>query len=200
MKTSTRLAVKPLLIGIVQFCLFQAAWFACVYGAAHHRVAPGVLAVGATLLVNWGLSGRRGVDIALAAEAVLMGLAWDTWMLRGGWVHYASQGPLALWAPVWILALWALFAALLRGPLSWLHGRPLRAAAVGAAAGPLSYLAAVRLGAGSFPDSVEALAVLAAGWAVMTPVLTESARCMSDSYSKRSGSCADEHRPRRQQD
>jgi len=179
MKMPTRIAVKPLLVGILQFCLFQAAWFACVLGAAHDRVGLGVLAVGTTLLANWCLSDRRGVDIALAAQAVLMGLAWDTWMLRGAWVHYASPGPFALWAPVWILALWALFATLLRGPLSWLHGRPLWAAALGAVGGPLSYLAAVRLGAGTFPDPAGGLAVLAAGWAVITPVLTESARYMS---------------------
>src|SRR4051812_42282037 len=116
MKMPTRLAVKPLVIGIVQFCLFQAAWFACVLGSAHDRVGPGVLAVGATVLVSWSLSARRGVDIALAAQAVLMGLAWDTWMLREGWVHYASPGPLVQWAPIWILGLWALFATLLRGP------------------------------------------------------------------------------------
>lgn len=186
MKTSTRFAVKPLLLGIAQFCLFQAAWFACVLGAAHDRVGPGVLAVGAAVLANWCLSDRRGVEMALTAQAVLLGLAWDTWMLREGWVHYASPGPCARWAPVWILALWALFATLLRGPLSWLHGRPLRAAALGAVGGPLSYLAAVRMGAGTFPDPAAALAVLAAGWALITPVLVESARCISGGAAGRS--------------
>ena len=179
MKIPLRFAVKPLLLGIAQFCLFQAAWFACVLGAAHDRVGLGVLAVGATVMANWGLSDRRGVEMVLTAQALLMGLAWDTWMLRGAWVHYASPGPFAGWAPLWILALWALFATLLRGPLSWLHGRPLQAAALGAVGGPLSYLAAVRLGAGTFPDPVAALAVLAAGWAVITPVLVESARYLS---------------------
>ncbi|WP_431101533.1 DUF2878 domain-containing protein [Roseateles noduli] len=179
MKIPTRPVLKRLLIGIVQFCLFQGAWFACVYGAAQAQAGWGVLAVAAVVLVSWRMSDRPVADITLAAQAVLMGLAWDTWMLRGDWVHYASPGPLEGWAPVWILALWALFATLLRGPLSWLHGRPLLAAALGAVGGPLSYLAAVRLGAGSFPAPGPALAVLAAGWGVMTPVLTESARWFS---------------------
>ena len=163
-------------LGFVQFCVFQAAWFACVLGAAHDQAAIGVASVALVVLIHLGLSKHRATDLALTTFAILLGLAWDTWMLRGGWVIYASQGPSSAWAPAWILALWALLATLLRGPLSWLHGRPLLAAALGAVGGPMSYLAAVRLGAGQFPDPAQALVVLAAGWAVMTPLLTEAAR------------------------
>lgn len=164
------------MIGLAQFCLFQAAWFACVLGAAHGQVAAGVMAVAAVVLLHLAVSPARAADLALTVLAMLVGLAWDSAMVRQGWVQYASPGPLPQLAPIWILALWALFATLLRGPLAWLHGRPLLAAVLGAIGGPLSYLAAVRLGAGSFPDPAVALAVLGAGWAVMTPALIESAR------------------------
>ncbi|WAC72708.1 DUF2878 domain-containing protein [Roseateles sp. SL47] len=171
---------RPTLIklakGVAEFCLFQGAWFACVLGAAHGEVGWGVLAVVVWVLISWSLSDQRRVDVMLALQAVTMGLVWDTWMLRGGWVDYAAPGPAALWAPVWILALWALFATLVRGPLSWLHGRPWLAALLGAIGGPMSYLAAVRLGAGRFPDPTQSLLVLGMGWAVMTPMLTEMAR------------------------
>lgn len=181
-------ALKKVLQGVALFCLFQAAWFACVLGAAHDRAGLGILAVAAAVLVTWSLSDRRGVEVLLTLLAVLLGLAWDTLMLRAGWVRYASPGPgpLSLWAPAWILALWALFATLLRGPLSWLHGRPLLAAVLGGVGGPLSYLAAVRLGAGSFQDTTQAMLILAAGWAVMTPVLTETARRLSATGPKAS--------------
>ncbi len=169
-------ALNKIVRGLVEFCLFQGAWFACILGAAHGQVAWGVLAVLVWVAISWALSPQRWVDVALAGQAVLMGLVWDTWMLRAGWVDYASPGPVAMWAPVWILALWALFATLVRGPLSWLHGRPLLAAVMGAVGGPLSYLAAVRLGAGRFPDTTQSMIVLAVGWAVMTPMLTEMAR------------------------
>nr|WP_297525491.1 DUF2878 domain-containing protein [uncultured Roseateles sp.] len=181
-------ALKQLLQGVALFCLFQAAWFACVLGAAHGRAGLGVLAVVAAVLVTWALSDRRGVDVLLTVLAVLMGLVWDTLMLRAGWVRYASPGPgaFSLLAPAWILALWALFATLLRGPLAWLHGRPLLAAVLGGVGGPLSYLAAVRLGAGSFENTTQAMLILAAGWAVMTPVLTETARRLSGTGLKAS--------------
>lgn len=181
---------KRLLIALAQFCVFQAAWFACVLGAAHGQAMWGVAAVAGVVLVNVVLSDRRAEVLMLTALAVLIGLAWDTWMLRAGWVRYAAPGPLPQWAPVWILALWALFATLLRGPLSWLHGRPRVAAALGAVGGPMSYLAAVRLGAGQFSDTPLAMAVLAVGWAVMTPMLTEAARLLGSRRSAQRRSSA----------
>ncbi len=165
-----------LLRGLAWFALFQAAWFACVLGAAHGRSGWGVLAVAAVVALTWAASNARADELRLTALALLMGLAWDTALLQLGLLAYASPGPLPSLAPLWILALWALFATLLRGPLAWLQGRPLLAAALGAVGGPLSYLAAVRLGAGSFPDGSRALLVLALGWSVMTPALTEAAR------------------------
>ncbi|ANH70394.1 hypothetical protein ABE85_09345 [Mitsuaria sp. 7] len=159
-----------------QFLVFQIAWFACVLGAANGQVGWGLLAVGVVLVLQLSVSAGRRVDLALIAGALVLGLVWDTFLLRSGWLVYASPGPVEGWAPVWILALWALFASIVRGPLAWLHGRPWLAALLGAISGPASYLGAVRLGAGVFPDTIQALAVLAVGWAVMTPLLTEAAR------------------------
>lgn len=166
---------RLLLQGLAWFTLFQAAWFACVLGAAQGHAELGMLAVAAVVALTGAASDARGDELRLTALALLIGLGWDTALLQFGLLVYASPGPLPGLAPPWILALWALFATLLRGPLAWLHGRPLLSAALGAAGGPLSYLAAVRLGAGSFPDDARALLVLALGWAVMTPALTEAA-------------------------
>jgi hypothetical protein len=63
------------------------------------------------------------------------------------------------------------FASTLNVSLSWLAGRYALAAALSAAAGPLSYLAAMRFGVIVFPDTFRNLAVLAAIWAVTTPGL-----------------------------
>ena len=162
-----------------QFALFQGAWFACVMGATHGRPGWGIAAVGAVVALNWAWSDARRVEVHLTLLAILLGAVWDTGMLRSGVLSYASPGPMPTIAPLWILALWALFATLLRGPLAWLHGRPLLAALLGGVGGPLSYLAAVRLGAGGFPDVTRAMVVLAVGWAVMTPALTETARWLN---------------------
>jgi len=132
------------------------------------------------VVVVWGvqlaLSPARREDLWLAGAAVALGLLWDTAMLRTGVVAYASPGPVPGWAPAWILALWLLFATLLRGPLQWLHGRWRLSALLGGIGGAFSYWSAVRLGAGYFPHLQAALLVLGLGWAVMTPLLTELAR------------------------
>jgi hypothetical protein len=169
---------------IVSLLVFQGAWFACVLGAANGRPDLGVAIVLLVFGVQLALTAERHKDLVLAGVAVALGLIWDTAMLRFGVVDYAAPGPVQGWAPSWILALWILFATLLRGPLRWLHGRPLLAGLLGGVGGPLSYLGAVRLGAGSFKNMEEAMLVLGFGWAFMTPLLTELARRLEASRTK----------------
>lgn len=167
------------LLPFAQFAFTQAAWFACVLGAARGQPGWGIAVAAVVVVLNFLVSDRRRADAALLLLALAIGLAWDTLLLRLQVVVYAAPGPLAGWAPGWILALWALFAVLVRQPMAWLHGRPLLAAALGAVGGPLSYASAVALGAGTLPDRPMALVVLAVGWAAITPVLTEAARALS---------------------
>jgi hypothetical protein len=154
----------------------QGAWFCCVLGAARGKPGAGEAVVALVCCVQLALSPARRQELVLACAAAALGLLWDTALLRAGVVEYASPGPVPGWAPGWILALWLLFATLLREPLQWLQGRWLTAALLGGAGGALSYLSAVRLGAGHFRNIQEAMWVLGLGWALMTPMLTELAR------------------------
>lgn len=158
------------------FALFQGAWFAAVIGAAHGEVALGVVAVAAVVAGLIACSTRRVADLQLVLLALAIGLVWDSVLARTGVVEYASPGPLPGWAPVWILALWALLAPMLREPMRWLHGRPLLAALLGGVGGALSYAAAARLGACRFPEPVLAMVVLGAGWALIMPLLLAAAQ------------------------
>ena len=167
------------------FVLFQAAWFACVIGAARGESALGVAAVVAVLAVLLALSSDRGAELRLIAIALALGLVWDTLLARTGIVDYASPVPQSGWAPAWILALWALFAPMLRESMRWLHGRPLVGALFGGVGGALSYAAAERLGACRFPDPALALTVLGAGWAVIIPLLLAAAQRLDRSTSPR---------------
>lgn len=162
-----------LLAGVL---VFQGAWFACVLGAAQGRAGWGVAAVVVALAVLLAASGRRGADLRLIAVALATGLVWDSLLAGTGVVVYSAPGPWPGVAPAWILALWALWGAVLREPLRWLHGRPVAGALLGGVGGALSYAAAERLGACRFDDPVIAGAVLAAGWAVITPLQLAHAR------------------------
>lgn len=169
-------ALPPRLLLVLNLVAFQLAWFACVLGAAHGMPGVGIAAAAGAVALQLAVSDARPREVALLLAALAVGLAWDTAMTRAGIVVYASPGPWAGWAPGWILALWALFATTLRGPLRWLHGRWWLAVVFGGVGGPLSYWGAVRLGAGQLPDFTLAAAVLGGGWAVITPCLTELAR------------------------
>ena len=160
----------------IDYVLFQLAWFGCVEFAAQGRPWPGIGAVAAFVALQVGRSPRRSVDVALIGIALAVGVSWDSALLQTGVVRYQSPGPVAGMAPAWILALWVELAAVLRGPLRTLHERPAISAVLGGIGGPASYAAAARLGACAFPDRQVALAVLAVGWAIITPLLLEAAR------------------------
>ena len=74
-------------------------------------------------------------------------------------------------APYWIIAMWLLFATTLNVSLKWLRHRPYLAAILGLVAGPAAYYAGYKLGGVQIPDFVSAMAALAAGWALLMPLL-----------------------------
>lgn len=161
---------------VATFVAFQVAWFACVLGAAGGWPWAGTLVALAVVAGSVVLSSKPRVDALLIAAALAIGLAWDSAMVQSGWISYAEPGPLPWLAPAWILALWALFAVVLREPLRWLHTRPLWAVLLGALGGPLSYAAGARMGAIGLIEPVPALVALALGWAAITPLLLALAR------------------------
>jgi Protein of unknown function (DUF2878) len=171
--SSRHAAVAGLVANLVAF---EAAWFACVLGAAHGRPGAGVAVAAAVIGIYLTLSAQPARDALLVAIATAIGLVWDSLMIRLGWIEYAAPGSLPALAPAWILALWALLAITLRVPLRWLHTRLALAALLGAVGGPLSYLAAERLGACRLVQPSAALTALTLAWAAVTPLLLVLAR------------------------
>jgi hypothetical protein len=155
---------------------FQTGWLACVLSAAHGLPSVGfAVAVGAVALHLW-LAARPAAELRLIALAVGIGAIADSLLLAVGWVRYPSGMLIPLVAPYWILAMWALFATTLNVCLAWLkHSLPL-AALLGAAGGPLSYVAGARLGGISLVEPEAALPLLAAVWAAAMTLLVIGAR------------------------
>jgi hypothetical protein len=144
---------------------FQAGWFACVAGAGKGLFwlgpAAAVLLLGAHLAAS---PDPRG-ELRRVALVAAFGLLLEALALRLGLHAYAGG-----FLPAWVAALWLLFAATLGSSLAWLEGRPLLAAVLGAAAGPLSFRAGIGLGAGAFLGSPAAGSlVLSALWALALP-------------------------------
>jgi hypothetical protein len=173
MKARAEVATPLLLTNIIGF---QAGWFACVLGAARGWWWLGPLLVaaiaGAWLLVA---PRPRGLAVLLALTGIV-GLCWDSALALLGLIAY-RPGPLSPpLAPLWILAMWVLFATTLQVSLRWLRGRWWLAALLGALLAPLAYVGGAHLGALQLLQPQVALLAQAAGWALLLPALVALAR------------------------
>lgn len=156
---------------LVNFVAFQVGWFACVSGAASGLPWVGVLVVGLVIGLHLVLAARPGQELRLVLLAVVMGLVFDSLLVKSGWLQYAGGAAFAGMAPYWILAMWALFATTLNVSMGWLKNKPGLAVLMGAIFGPLSYMAGQRLGALEFINFNSAILALVFIWALAMPLL-----------------------------
>ena len=160
---------------IINFVLFQLGWFACVLGAANGYPSIGLLVT--LLAIIWHLHHAKNyrAELKLLCTALVIGATFDQSMLSNHLIDYAHHGwgensLNSLLVPTWILALWAGFSTSLNVSLRWMRGKYLIAIIFGAVGGPLTYMAAMRLGAITLNNTTSYVA-LSIGWAVITPLL-----------------------------
>src|SRR5688500_10774628 len=156
--------------------LYQAGWLACTLGAAQGVAWAGPFA--ATAIIGWHLSRaqRPSDEVMLVVAAAATGLVFETALLATGWIAYPGGAALAGIAPPWMVALWALFATTFNVSLRVLRDRPAIASVLGAVGAPAAYYAGAGLGALTFVAPAPALAAIALGWAIATPMLLRTAR------------------------
>jgi hypothetical protein len=169
---------------ITNVLLFQVGWFAAVLGAARGLPWLGVFVVAAVAAVHLARARAPGPEFLLLVTAVAIGAAFETLLVRAGLLQFEGGALLAGTAPVWMVALWANFAITLNVSLRPLRNRLLAAALLGAVGAPLAYYAGTRLGAVRMSSVDLALATIAAGWALLTPLLVLAARRL-DGYAPR---------------
>ncbi|MDP1765354.1 MAG: DUF2878 domain-containing protein [Methylotenera sp.] len=160
---------------LTNFILFQIAWLACVAGAAKGLPWLGVAVT--IVVLGWHLikAKQATTELILIVVALLIGASFDQALLSMKWVEYQQHGWSTSFVPVWILALWVAFASTLNVSLAWMQGRYVTSVMFGAAGGPLAYLGAENIGAVSLHGNTSYIA-LAAGWAVITPLLLHLAK------------------------
>lgn len=155
----------------VYFVIGQAAWFVCVISAA--KMAPwiGVSLVIVLVAIHVLRASRPLRELKFVACMAVIGGCWDSALVFFGLLAYPSGTVIAGAAPVWIVALWALFAAQFNTTYRWLKPRITLAAVFGAIAGPLSFRGGAALHAVHFVKPWPAAAALAAGWGALLPVM-----------------------------
>ncbi len=158
------------------FVIGQIGWFACVLSAAHGIAWVGVALTLLLIALHLRRAARPIEEIKLLACVVVMGAMWESALVFVGLLAYPGSTVVHDFAPPWILALWALFAAQFNTTYQWLKKRIALAALFGAVAGPVSFHAGAALGAVRFVEPWPAAAALAVGWAIMLPTICVLAR------------------------
>lgn len=153
---------------LILFVLFQSAWFANVLGGAHGLPWIGPLATaGLIAWAAWQYDGRRA--IFRAGYGVVVGLVLDGALLGLDFVAFPQHAGAFL--PLWMLALWAGFAAVLPHMVPWLAGRRGLAVLFGFLGGPGAYWTAEQFDAVALAGAWEGLLAVGVAWAVAMAVL-----------------------------
>jgi hypothetical protein len=168
---------------VLNFLLFQIAWFACVVGAARDMPWLGVAVTMAILYWHFHKTGLTKPECMLMVAAFVIGACFDQLMLSMHLVEYQQHGWSVSLVPVWILALWLAFATTLNVSLAWMQRRYFVSLLFGAIGGPLAYLGAERIGAVFLRDYPSYIA-LSLGWAVITPTLLYIANQLNGSKTE----------------
>ena len=155
----------------IRFIAFQAVWFGSVLGAANNRFWIGPLLAGFWLILSAATSPSYLREIRLAAAAAFIGLVADSLLIAGDAFHPSGYLK-SFFSPLWMIGLWINLATTLNYFFSWLKGKTLLAACLGAMGGPAAYYAGFQLGAAQIPFSLPySLTMIAAVWAVAMPLL-----------------------------
>ena len=175
----------------LNFAMFYVGWFSCVVGAARGRLWLGPAVAAALLIVHLALTPGRATEARLILIAGFFGFAVDTALASAGLFAF-TQTSVAPWlSPLWMVALWMLFAATLNSSMSWLAGCYGLAAVLGALFGPVSYAAGARLGAIDLPDRwIASLAGVAVVWAFAMPTLLVLRDWLSTTATERPLRCS----------
>jgi hypothetical protein len=155
----------------VYFVIGQAGWFACVISAARGAAWIGVAFAIALIALHLWRVDRALQEAKLIVTVVILGGLWESTLVSAGLLAYPDSTQIPGIAPVWLLALWGLFAAQINTTYPWLKKRLWLAPLLGAIAGPLSFHAGAVLGAVHFVRPWPARAALAGGWAVLLPLV-----------------------------
>ena len=153
---------------LINFGLFQLGWFIAIWGAAHQKLLPSMIAIALIFMVYMIQARYKKEAFILLLLIMLLGLIFDQCLLSFGLIEYKSQFSEYI-VPIWIVALWGLFATTLNLSLHWLKHYKLLTLLFGLIGGPLAYIAAEKLNAIQLKNAY-ALLALALGWALITPL------------------------------
>ena len=154
------------------FVFFQAGWFACILGAANQHELWAVIGSLTYIVIYVWCSKTPRLELSLLLKILSFGIVTDSLLMYLGVIDFKGAWPSPYLSPAWMWALWLLVASTLNSSLSWLNGKPVLGVVLGAACGPLSYEAGIRLGAANWGSGSQilGLGLISLIWAVAMPL------------------------------
>lgn len=158
------------------FVAFQVNWFANILGAANGVPWLGPLVTALWMVAHFASfrGPNRRCEIRTEGSVIVCAatLGWlaDSALVLAGLLQFPEYTRLGQPSPLWMVALWIGFAATLRHCLSWLRGRWLLSAALGAVGGPLAYAGGAAFGVIELAGN-SAFAAVSLQYALATPML-----------------------------
>jgi len=177
---------KTLLYKSLNIILFYLGWFYLISTAIHGHPYQGLFATACILLFHFMMSKSWVKELLILISVVIIGFCFDTAYASFGLLSYVSPNPISPHlAPLWILALYALFATSLNSSLSWLRNQPIISMVLGSIGASLAYFFAIRLGAASCPSEATTLSIIALVWFLATPCFFAITRFFDKTLSSR---------------
>jgi hypothetical protein len=161
--------------------LFKLGWVACVYFAAVGQISLSLLAVGIVVAIHLARTPVPAKEAFFLACAGLLGLGWESVVVSTGLLQYTGQVAGTLLAPSWIVAMWLLFGTTINHGFSWIKRHWAIGAVFGLVGGPMAFYGGSMMNAVTFTQTLPALLLLGAGWAILLPLLCLVSDTITDS-------------------
>lgn len=168
---------------IKNLVLFKIGWAACVFGAAYNLAWIGIAAVIAIVVEHLRTAIQPQRELWLIAMAALIGIAWESFVVSAGLIAFNGSLINAGLAPLWIVAMWMLFATTLNVGMRWMKSAWWVGALAGLIGGPMAFYIGAELGAVTFESLAMSLTVIGLGWAMLMPLLIWAAD-LFDGYTE----------------
>ena len=161
---------------IFNLALFKAGWFAVVFFAAAQLPAAATIAAIVVVALHLWQSPNRKAEFTLVAISALVGFGWESLLVAAEVLQYDTGSLIPGTAPLWIVAMWMLFATTLNVGMRWLRRSPMIAIMAGLVGGPLAFLAGQGAGAVTLSEPVYSVMIIGLGWGLLLPILVTVAR------------------------
>jgi len=154
--------------------LFYVIWFYCAWSVGQDQEMLGLASIGLFLIFHFTFSKNRAQEFLLLSATVVIGSCLDSLYITLEFLTYHAPNPWISWgAPLWVLAMYALFATTIDHALSWIQHTPIwMRALLGAGGGIASYVAGEKMHIVEFLLPLgQSIIIIGIVWALMFPLL-----------------------------